>query len=463
MDEAGEKRVCGSSEVDWLSNLPESLIFKVLLKLGTKDVVRCSALSSRWRNLWKYIPKLDLEGDDFHVPIEIQRLADPDCPSKYDRCVSFVDRFLGFNSDSCLESFRLVCPGDGDREADYALIRRWMDIVIKRKVKHLEYFEDSWESDEFQIPPTIYTCESLVYLKLCRVTMSTPGFFSLPSLKVMYLNRVTFPDDLDIERLISGCPVLENLDIEMCFFIQVLRVCSQSLLTFTLDMDNDWDLVENLLVVIDAPRLEYLKLNDYQTASFIIKNPDSLAKVDIDVVFSLSDERRFDPGDLLKRNMICNFLGSISCVKDMTISSTTLEVIYDYSRCEPLPLFRNLSSLRVEFTHYSWEMLPIFLESCPNLKSLVLVYNHYLKKGIDISPGPRCFLASLEHVNIERAWNREAIEMVKLVSYFLENSTILKKLTLCLAEFRKKEEYIVILKELLTIPRLSTSCQVVVL
>lgn len=50
-----------------------------------------------------------------------------------------------------------------------------------------------------------------------------------------------------------------------------------------------------------------------------------------------------------------------------------LQVIYDYSRCEQLPLFRNLSILRVEFYGYKWEMLPIFLESCPNLKTLVVV------------------------------------------------------------------------------------------
>jgi len=51
---------------------------------------------------------------------------------------------------------------------------------------------------------------------------------------------------------------------------------------------------------------------------------------------------------------------------------------------------------------------------------------------------------------------------MKLVSYLLENSTILKKLTLCLDDSIKKEES-VILKELNTIPRLSSACQVVIL
>jgi len=74
---------------------------------------------------------------------------------------------------------------------------------------------------------------------------------------------------------------------------------------------------------------------------------------------------------------------------------------------------------------------------------------------------PRGFLSSLEYVKIERPLKGEAMEM-KLVSYLLENSTILKKLTLCLDDSIKKEES-VILKELNTIPRLSSACQVVIL
>lgn len=74
---------------------------------------------------------------------------------------------------------------------------------------------------------------------------------------------------------------------------------------------------------------------------------------------------------------------------------------------------------------------------------------------------PQCFLSSLEYVKIERPLKGEAMEM-RLVSYLLENSKILKKLTLVLDVSIKTEESAV-LKKLLIIPRLSTSCQVVVL
>lgn len=71
--------------------------------------------------------------------------------------------------------------------------------------------------------------------------------------------------------------------------------------------------------------------------------------------------------------------------------------------------------------------------------------------------------SSLEYVEIEMPLKRK-MEM-RLVAYLLENSALVKKLTL-FDGTRKKESRTcesVILKPLLTIPRLSSSCQVVVL
>ncbi|KAG7586442.1 F-box domain [Arabidopsis thaliana x Arabidopsis arenosa] len=419
MDEDREKhvRAKGSDEVDWISKLPDCLLCEVLLNLPTKDVVKTSVLSTRWRNLWKHVPGLDLDNSDFQ---------------EFNTFLNFVDSFLDFNSESCLETFMLKYDyDDDDYEPEISIIGGWINTIVTRNVKHIDVLDDSYGSWEIQLPSSIYTSK--------------------------------FADNLALETLITKCPVLESLIIERCFCddIEVLRVRSQSLLSFTHVADSDEGVVEDLVVEIDAPKLEYLRLSDHRVASFIINKPGRLVEADIDIVFNLSSEK-FNPDDLPKRTMIRNFLVGISTVKDMVISSSTLEVIYDFSRCERLPLFRNLSVLRVEFYGYRWEMLPIFLESCPNLKTLVVKSARYKEKqGNIILSGPRRFLSSLEYVKIERPLKGDAMEM-KLVSYLLENSTILKKLTLCLDDSIKKEES-VILKELLAIPRLSTPCKVVVL
>ncbi|XP_018455101.2 F-box/LRR-repeat protein 13-like [Raphanus sativus] len=448
MDQNDEKRhrfKRSRSEVDWISSLPDCLLSQILSNLPTNDVVKTSTLSTRWRNLWKQVPSLDLTIIDF-----------PDHTTTF---VPFLDTFLDLNN-SCLHKFKLKYDCDG--EIDH--LSRWINTLVKRKVKHIDVIDDSFASWDFPIPTTLYTCESLVSLKLSGMTLPNPDLVSLPSLKTIYLTIAKFADELALERLISRCPVLESLGIErsFCDDVVVLRVRSRSLLRFSHFSDCSDDLDEELVVEIDAPRLEYLQVGDHRVASFVLKNVASLVEADIDTVFSFNYDKSFDPNDAEKRSVIRGFLVGISRVKDLTIASSTLEVIYDYSRCEPLPLFRNLTFLRVEFYGYRWEMLPVFLESCPNLKSLVVgSIRGREKEGVNILFQPQRLLSSLEYVKIERPLKGEAREM-KLVSYLLGNSRILKKLTLFLDVSIKAEESVVLLKELLTIPRLSTSCQVVV-
>ncbi|XP_010429702.1 PREDICTED: putative FBD-associated F-box protein At1g78730 [Camelina sativa] len=465
MDEDAESSTTGtcvraakrSGNLDRLSKLPDCLLCQILLKLPTKDVVKTGVLSSRWGNLWRYVPGLDLRYGDF---------------PEYKAFMCFVDRFLGFNSESCLQNFKLNYQYVRVKyewkwdDLDNANVARWINTVVNRKVEHLHILDGKWCEYEVQIPPAVYTCDSLVSLKLSDVSFTTPKSVSLPSLKVMYLDMVKFANDWSFEMLISGCPVLESLTIKRsaCDNVDYLRVCSQSLLSFTLMGHCNEDIDEEQVVAIDAPKLENLKLYCHETASFVINNSASLVKTTIDVLFNLSFEKgRFDPNDLPKRNMIRNFLLGISSVKEMDISSDTLEVIYNYSRCERLPLFRNLSSLHVDFGDYRWEMLPVFLESCPNLKSLSLGFSKTPgEEPISILLGPHCNLPSLEFVDIVKPMVEEEATEMKLMSYFLENSPILKKLTLRLGNFRGKENESAFLRKLLTVPRLSSSCQVVI-
>ncbi|CAF2206726.1 hypothetical protein YC2023_093213 [Brassica napus] len=453
MEEDREKRhrFKRPSSVDWISSLPDCLLSQILSNLPTKDAVKTSVLSTRWRSLWKQVPSLDLANFDFSLYF-------PYCT----KFLTFVDSFLlDLNRDSCLHEFKLKYDSDG--ETDH--LSRWINTLVKRKVKHIDIVDESNASWDFPIPTTLYSCESLVSLKLSGLTLPNPNLVvSLPSLKTIYLTIAKFADETTLERLIPQCPVLESLGIDrsFCDDVQVLRVRSRSLLRFTHLSDCCDDSDEEFVVEIDAPKLEYFRVGDHRVASFVLKNVASLVEADIDTVFSLDYDKSFDPNDGQKRNVIRGFLVGISRVKDMTIASSTLEVIYDYSRCEQLPLFRNLTFLRVEFYGYRWEMLPVFLESCPNLKSLVVgSIRGREKEGVHILFEPQCFLPSLEYVKIERPLKGEAME-IKLVSYLLENSTILKKLTLLLDVSREREESD-ILKELLSIPRLSSSCQVVAL
>ncbi|CAA7062014.1 unnamed protein product [Microthlaspi erraticum] len=449
--------------VDRLSELPDCLLCEVLLYFPPKEVVKTSAFSRRWRNLWKCVPRLDLEYGDF-----------PD----HEAVLSFLDSFLGFESDSVLQEFKLKSESFELKEDevwgefDDAHIPRWINIVVgNRKVEHLKVLERRYPYDKgLKIPATIYTCESLVTLELRDVILHEPSSVSLPHLITIKLEGLAYANDQNFEMLISGCPVLESLYVKRSPYedVFVFRVCSQSLLSFTLVGHNDYEMAGDIDAVIDAPKLEYLELFQDQTSLSIINNLGALVKVDMDTRFNLPYEYRdmLHPNDVPRRKIIRDFLMGISSVRDMVISSDTLEIIYDFSRCEqiPIPLFRNLSSLHANFFHNNWEVLPVFLQSCPNLKTLSLSFSEEdpWEQANDILLGPCRLLPTLEYVQIDKEMKGDVVAFVKLVSYFLEKSTILKKFTFSLRDFSEEEEH-AILKRLLALPRLSSSCKVVVL
>ncbi|KAL9861252.1 FBD-associated F-box protein [Arabidopsis thaliana] len=445
MDEDGEKHVLtkrssspelsdkrSGDEGDWVRrDLPESLFFQVLLNLPTKEMVKTSVVSPEWRHLWKYVPGLDLDEADF---------------TQFDTLVSFIDSFLSVNRESSLNKFklRIYCNHDRDKETNNAHMARWISAIVEQNVQHVDL---TWLPVE--VPPILYLCESLVTLRLCGVVLPNLEFMYLPLVKVLALEWVIFANELALEKLISGCLVLESLSFCKCSLdnVNVLRVRSQSLLSFNYYGPSSRDLhFKDLVVTIDAPKLEILKLSHQVTSSFIIKKSSSLVEANIKVEFNFCVGKKFNPYDLSKRKMILHFLVAIS------------RIFYDYSRCEPVPLFRDISLLRVEFYQNRWEILPFFLESCPNVKSLVVESDYYTKKRTSILSRPRRLLSSLEYVKIKSSWDK--LEM-KLVSYFIENSPVLKKVTLCLDGCSRKES--VVLRELLTIPRRSSSCQVVFL
>nr|VDC87773.1 unnamed protein product [Brassica oleracea] len=184
-------------DMDRISLLPNDFVLHILSLLPTKDVPATSLLSKRWLNLWKLVSKLNyIERDDNadHVGF-----------------VRFVDRSLLLNTALVLESLHLKL----DQQCNDVDVGFWIITAVKRGLRELS-FEYCYTIEEpIRLPQSLYTCGTLVVLKLQNVSLvdvQFPVCFKL--LKTLHLDEVIYLDNVTPKKLLSCCPILQVLDLD---------------------------------------------------------------------------------------------------------------------------------------------------------------------------------------------------------------------------------------------------------
>ncbi|EOA32920.1 hypothetical protein CARUB_v10016247mg [Capsella rubella] len=400
---------------DRISNLPDCLLTHILSFRPTKKSVRTSVLSKRWRSLWLNVPGLDLRRIDYPPYGQVPQGAP-----------CYINTYLNFhhNNGRRVQTFKVQYDENSDYREDFV---GWIETVVERGVQNLEVdclLERSWRD---YMTERIYNSNTLVSLKLTNVglpSLDPAVAVSLPCLKTMHLEDVSYDDDdpLFMEKLISGCPVLEDFLLVLPYDHHeghpnwsALRVRSQTLKSFVFSCDSqDTDTVYT--VEIDAPQLKYMNFSDYKSDEIVLKNLTSLSMIEIGYGFQSKE-----------RSVIRNFLKGISSVRHMILSTSTLHDLFEYFNLGRIRKFNNLTRLQVGLHNDMVKLFPAFLESFPNLKNLILEYTVDTK---EIKLSSQSMLLSLECVEIKLK-EVTVVESVKtLVRYFLESSVVLKKLIL---------------------------------
>lgn len=274
--------------MDRISDLPDETVCQILSFLPTKEAALTSVFSKRWRNLFAKSPNLDLRfvKFDFWNPKSNMSFID------------FVDRVLAVSSDSTIRRFSMKIR----RNVEPAHINRWMLNVLSRGILDLDLDLDTLTKDVITMPLEIFTCKTIVKLKLGSVVKfaMVPENASLPSLKTLFLFRVRFPG-CEFEALLSACPVLEELTLRGCPWVakQCLTISCTTLERLTLSCKGSIAYGVPWSFSFDTPRLAYLNYRGYTGDEYPIVNLHSLVKAKLSLEYRGSPNEG-NPMNLLK-------------------------------------------------------------------------------------------------------------------------------------------------------------------
>ncbi|CDY38895.1 BnaA03g12840D [Brassica napus] len=203
---------------DMISNLPDDLLIRILSLLPISEAMNTSLLSKRWESLWKMMPVL--------------KYVEKSCPTMTSQgFVEFCRRSLQLHEAPVLKT-----------------------LTIKLQLQSVPLILSS-------LPETVF--QKLVVLKLYMIRYLVfddppPGrYFSagkpsvcFRSLKGLHLRSVSFCDEQYFCRLISACPLLEDV-----FFDTIKNITGR--LIFTKDMPN---LVAATLEVDPSQTSDFLRI-----------------------------------------------------------------------------------------------------------------------------------------------------------------------------------------------------------
>ncbi|GAV68619.1 F-box domain-containing protein/LRR_2 domain-containing protein/FBD domain-containing protein [Cephalotus follicularis] len=442
-------------EVDRISKMPDEVVCHIMSFLPIEEAVNTSILSKRWKYLFASLTNLHFDYSSFSKTLNKgRRRRSSRSSSNIISFISLVDRVLFLRISSSIHSFYV-----NFREAiDLFRVTAWINTALLRNVQEIDLLVCLRESSV--LPGDLCTSKTLVVLKLKfdpvpslhgldLVTMfNVPAKVCLPSLKHLHLDNVTFADDNSIARLISSCPVLEDLTL-YCDWDNIckLSISSCSLKRFTMRTCHFYAVFDEILV--NAPSLVYLDYADYLPVSCSLTNLDSLVEARI----------RFEN---LRDNNACitQFFKGISHVQTLKLSLLAMKAI-QMCPC-PLPVLGKLTHLEIDVDKQT--VLPYLLERCSNLEYLVfngvgpvrgLVYSG------DWNPPdvvPSCLLFHLKEIKIDFSWWEKELEFVK---YCLQNARFLMKLTI--HAHADEVDQLKIAKQLLMLPKGTRECQVIII
>ncbi|XP_049381018.1 F-box/FBD/LRR-repeat protein At1g13570-like isoform X4 [Solanum stenotomum] len=204
---------------DALSYLPDNIIDVILMCLPSKDAVRTSILSKKWRYHWCRLTKLEL---DESLWITKKDLLNPTI--KFRKTMyQFLSLHEGPITKFTLDVVHLAsCPE----------IDNFIYFLSRNDIQHLALHLPLRK--EYKLPSLLFACSQLRHLSLCYCSIQHPSAFQgFDKLISLNLCEVNISSEL-LESLISHCPLLEELELDIANKSDTIEINAPMLRSFDL-------------------------------------------------------------------------------------------------------------------------------------------------------------------------------------------------------------------------------------
>ncbi|XP_021617360.1 putative F-box/LRR-repeat protein At3g28410 isoform X2 [Manihot esculenta] len=378
--------------IDYISELPEHILHRIMSFLPTKQITRNSVLSKTWLKAWKTSPILEF---DFYAIFSGNRYGFPDFETREknkQELYNFVEQILLSRRKQMisLTKFTLIVPFIYRKPEMVSTMDRWIGYALETNVKHLKIKVGPTNDDEdykYFEPQAVLNAVSIQILDLshCKLHMPSMGSLSLPFLRKLSLSSV-FADDNIINKLIAESPRIEDMSFINCYGIKSLQI---------FDLDNLIRFYAERIVHIELLTLEAQNLH-----SFTLRGsfwPSTLKSYVVP-----SDLRQLLPSPL--HNMKELKL-SISCFRHSTVAQLVDAMLCICPHIETL----HIDSIIKSYFKFSYQKPTCKTEkdckSCP-----VFCWNHCIKeiKVKQISPASTmCWHFDAEDIKVKQVRNHE--------------------------------------------------------
>jgi hypothetical protein len=295
---------------DMINNLPDDVLHNILSFLPIKDVVRTSILATKWRYLWTDVSVINFE---------IGPVNSYDSKSA-DYLLDQVDKIL--HKSNCV--VRLCVKTQGG-SVGVGKVSTFISSVVKHKVQDLkislEHLEGSY------VFPNRFTASytlSKLHLEFPR-TLYIPSGISFPGLKTLVVSKVYFGKEKSVEQLFLGCPVLQELTLDNCYWrnLKNIHIAISTLRKLTVYSNHwyqDYNVLDKCTITIDVVNLLSLCCTSNPEVEFFLVKPTSIVNANIDLGCYYFPDRRYSGQCAIE------LLSGLGSVKSLSLSDNFLRV-----------------------------------------------------------------------------------------------------------------------------------------